>query len=101
MLSGKGYALVHGEKVPVIGSICMDQCMVDVIDVEEVKVGDEAVLFGTQGNNSIRIDELAMTLETIIYEIVCGIARRVPRVYIKNGVVYDYMDYVTGNTFMQ
>lgn len=82
-LSGKAQVLVHGVRVPVIGRICMDQCMLDVTQVQDVKIGDEAVLFGAQGDNVITVDELAEKLDTINHEIVCGISKRVPRVYIK------------------
>ncbi|MEL7610457.1 MAG: alanine racemase [Bacillota bacterium] len=92
-LSGQANALVHGIKVPVIGRICMDQCMLDVTDVQDVKIGDEAVLFGSQGDSFITIDEIAKKLDTINHEIVCGISKRVPRVYIKNGKVIDVANY--------
>lgn len=96
MLSGKAEALVKGRRVPVVGRICMDQCMIDVTDIEEVKVGDEVVLFGKQGNEFIHIDELAEKLDTINYEIVCMIGKRVPRVYVKNGKIIDIMNYIIG-----
>jgi alanine racemase len=96
-LTGKGYALVHGKKVQLIGRICMDQCMLDVTAIEDVRIGDVAVLFGEQGDKRITIDELAMKLGTINHEIVCGISRRVPRVYIKNNMVVDYTDHLTSS----
>ena len=95
MLSGKAEALVKGRRVPVVGRICMDQCMVDVTGIEDVKVGDEAVLFGKQGEGFIHIDELAEKLDTINYEIVCMISRRVPRVYVKDGKIVDVLNYLT------
>jgi len=94
MLSGKAEALVNGRRVPVVGRICMDQCMVDVTGIEDVKVGDEAVLFGKQGEGFIHIDELAEKLDTINYEIVCMISRRVPRVYVKDGKIVDVLNYL-------
>lgn len=94
MLSGKAEALVKGQRVPVVGRICMDQCMIDVTDIEDVKVGDEVVLFGAQGDGFIGIDELAEKLGTINYEIVCMISRRVPRVYVKNNEVVDVLNYL-------
>lgn len=96
MLSGKAEALVKGCRVPVVGRICMDQCMIDVTGIEDVKVGDEVVLFGKQGEGFISIDELAEKLDTINYEIVCMIGKRVPRVYIKNGKVVDVHNYLIG-----
>ena len=96
MLSGKAEALVKGRKVPVVGRICMDQCMIDVTGIDDVKVGDEVVLFGKQGENFIHIDELAEKLGTINYEIVCMISKRVPRVYIKDGKIVDVQNYIIG-----
>lgn len=96
MLSGKAEALVKGIRVPVVGRICMDQCMIDVTGIEDVKVGDEVVLFGKQGDGFIHIDELAEKLDTINYEIVCMISKRVPRVYIKNGKIVDVLRYIAG-----
>ena len=94
LLSGKAEALIKGIRVPVVGRICMDQCMIEVTGIEDVNVGDEVVLFGEQGQSFISIDELAEKLGTINYEIVCMIARRVPRVYIKNGKIVDVLNYL-------
>ncbi len=96
MLSGKAEALVKGKRVPVVGRICMDQCMIDVTGIENVAVGDEVVLFGKQGDGFIHIDELADKLGTINYEIVCMIGKRVPRVYIKDGKIVDVYNYIIG-----
>jgi alanine racemase len=96
MLSGKAEALVKGIRVPVVGRICMDQCMIDVTGIDDVNVGDEVVLFGKQNGNFIHIDELADKLGTINYEIVCMISKRVPRVYIKDGKIVDVQNYVIG-----
>ena len=96
MLSGKAEALVKGRKVPVVGRICMDQCMIDVTGMDDVKAGDEVVLFGKQDGNFIHIDELAEKLGTINYEIVCMINKRVPRVYIKGGKIVDVQNYIIG-----
>ncbi len=94
LLSGKAEALIKGIRVPVIGRICMDQCMIEVTGIEDVNVGDEVVLFGEQGQSFISIDELAEKLGTINYEIVCMIARRVPRVYIQDGKIVDVLNYL-------
>jgi alanine racemase len=82
LLSGKGRVLIHGQYAPVVGNICMDQCMVDVTDIPNVKKYDEVVLIGTQGDKTILADEIAEKTGTINYEIVCRIGKRVPRVYI-------------------
>lgn len=94
LLSGKAEALVKGKRVPVVGRICMDQCMIDVTNIPDVAVGDEVVLFGQQGEGFISIDEIAEKLETINYEVVCMISRRVPRVYVKNGEVVEVLNYL-------
>jgi alanine racemase len=83
LLSSRGQMLVHGERVPIVGRICMDLTMLDVGSIENVQVGDEAVIFGEQGNESLTVDEMASSLNTISYEIVSTISARVPRVYLK------------------
>ncbi len=86
-MANRGRVLVHGEYAHVIGAICMDQFMIDVTGIDGVKPGDPVTLFGTDGERSISVDELAAIQNTINYEIVCGIGKRVPRVYVKNGSV--------------
>lgn len=80
-LSNKGYVLVDGKRAPILGRICMDQTMIDVTHIESVKVGDIATLIGRQGDDEITADDIAKFAGTINYEIVCGVASRVPRVY--------------------
>lgn len=89
MLTGKGEALVNGRKVPIVGAICMDQCMIDVSEAPGAEPGDEVVLLGTQGDAVITAEEIADKLGTINYEVTCMIARRVPRVYVANGRAVD------------
>ncbi|SEQ09093.1 alanine racemase [Lachnospiraceae bacterium NE2001] len=91
-LSNLGRVLIHGEYAPIIGRVCMDQIMVDVTGIDEgkfefekVKVGDEVVLFGTQGENSISVEEIAEPANSFNYEAVCNISRRVERIYFKDG----------------
>lgn len=93
MLSGKGKVLVNDSIVPIIGNICMDQCIIDVTGLD-VKMGDEVVLFGGNNSNGISIDSVADLLNTINYEIVCMIDKRVPRLYIKDGKEIYFKDYV-------
>lgn len=81
LLSNKGSALVKGCRVPVVGRVCMDQCMLDVTDVPGVEVGDEAVLFGSQGEALLTVDEVAAKIGTINYEVLCMVSSRVPRKY--------------------
>lgn len=93
-LSNKGKVLINGKLVPIVGNVCMDQCMVDVSELDEVKVGDEVVLLGEQGNIKFNADDLAELLETINYEIICMIGRRVPRVYISGEKIVKIRNYV-------
>ena len=82
LLNQKAEVLVHGQRAPVVGSICMDQCMVNVTHVPGVEVGDEVVLIGSQGGETITVEEVAAKIGTINYEIPGMFSRRVPRVYI-------------------
>lgn len=82
-LSHKAHVLIRGTRVPLAGNICMDQCMADATDLADVRIGDEVVLFGSQGNQFVSIDEVAAWLNTINYEIPCMVSRRVPRIYLK------------------
>ncbi len=95
LLTGKANILVNGEIGPVVGKICMDQCMVDITDLKgEVKVGDEVVLFGRQGGSEISVEDVASAVGTINYEIVCLIGKRVPRVYLQGGKVRNVLNYL-------
>ena len=82
-LSGKGRVIVNGVYAPVVGNICMDQCMIDVTDVPGVKHGDEVVLMGSQGDLTILADEIGEKTGTINYEIVCAFGQRLPKVYVR------------------
>ena len=93
MLSGKASVMVKGMKAPIIGNICMDQCLVDVTGLD-VKMGDEVILFGGNDANGISIDSVSDLLNTINYEIVCMIDKRVPRVYIENNKETYSKDYL-------
>ena len=81
LLSHKAQALIGGKKFPIVGTICMDQCMIDVGD-EPVEIGQEVVLIGAQGEERITADDVAAELGTINYEVTCMLSDRVPRVYI-------------------
>jgi alanine racemase len=81
-LSNRGEAIVRGIRVPVAGRVCMDMTMLDVTDVPGVSEGDGVVLIGSQGNERITADDIAVQTGTISYEVLCGISSRVPRVYV-------------------
>jgi alanine racemase len=83
LLSSSGRMLVHGQRAPIIGRVCMDLTMLDVGHIDNVRMDDEVVIFGQQGNGSITVDEIASSLNTINYEIVSTITARVPRVYLR------------------
>ncbi len=87
--------LVNGQYAPIVGTVCMDQCMIDVTDIiGEVNTGDEVVLLGKQGGNQITVEELAKLADTIPYEIVCLIGKRIPRVYLRDGEVVHVHNYL-------
>ncbi len=90
-IAKKGRMLVHGVKVPIIGRICMDQCMIDVTNVHNIDKGDEAIIFGKEG---ITIDDVAEWLETINYEVACVIGKRIPRIYTRNGRAVKVLNYL-------
>ncbi|MBU3097950.1 MULTISPECIES: alanine racemase [Clostridium] len=94
LLFQKAKVIIKGEFAPVIGKICMDQCMIDITRINEVKVGDEVILIGEDGNNKFNADIVGGLIDTISYEIVCMIGKRVPRVYIKQGEVVKIKEYV-------
>jgi len=86
-----GYMMVTGKKAKIVGRICMDQTMLDVTDIEDVKTGDEVVVFGTGENGEPTADSLAENTGTINYETVCLVGKRVPRIYIKDGKIENVM----------
>ena len=80
-LSNKGTVIINGEYAPILGRVCMDQMMVDVTDIPDVVPETDVILLGTSGKKSVTADEMARICGTISYEIICGIGKRVPRVY--------------------
>ena len=84
----KGFVTINGKKAPILGVICMDQCMVDLTEILEAKVGDEAIIYGDGSNNTIDINEISKLAGTNKNEIVCRITRRTPRVYVKDNKIY-------------
>ena len=83
LLSNRADVLIHGRRCKVIGNVCMDQFMVDVSELDDVKCGDVVTLVGKDGNQEITLDELANLVGTINYELACDINVRATRVYIK------------------
>ncbi|WP_423243704.1 alanine racemase [Clostridium niameyense] len=93
-LSGKAKVIVNGHIVPVVGTICMDQCMIDVTDVENVNLHDEVVLLGKQGDAKFDAEDMADLIDSISYEVLCNIGRRVPRVYIEGEKIIKIKNYM-------
>lgn len=95
LLTGKSKVIVNGKIAPIIGRICMDQCMIDITDVPDVKVGDEVILIGKDNKgNKITADDIAISVGTINYEVICDISKRVPRIYTKDGKIFAVRNYV-------
>ena len=86
-----GYMLVNGQKAKIVGRICMDQTMLDVTDIDYVEQGDEVVVFGTGEHGEPTADLIAKNTDTINYEVVCLVGKRVPRIYYKDGVITEVM----------
>ena len=93
-LSGKFYVLIRGRRAPILGRVCMDQMMVDITDVPDVKIDDPVVLVGNDGNDVITIEQIAAAADSFNYEFVCGISRRVPRRYRQNGQIIKTVHYL-------
>lgn len=91
-LSGKAKVVVKKEKCDVIGRICMDQCMIDVTNVNNINAGDEVIIFGA---DTVTADTLASWLDTINYEIVCMMSKRIPRIFIQNGRTVNTLNYLS------
>jgi len=85
LLSNRGRMLVRGAQVPVVGRVTMDLTMVDLTDLPVAEVGDEVVLFGTQGESSVSLEQVAEWSETLPYEVMCTIGKRVSRIYVSGG----------------
>lgn len=92
-LSNRGRVLIKGKSFPIIGRICMDQFMVDISELPEIKQGDEVTLVGRDGDEYISIEEVADMSYSFNYEFVCDIGKRIPRVYYKGGKVVATKDF--------
>ena len=86
-----GYMLVNGQKAKIVGRICMDQTMLDVTEIDHIEQGDEVIVFGTGEKGEPTADTLAANTDTINYEVVCLVGKRVPRIYYKNGKMTEVM----------
>lgn len=93
-LSDKGFVLINGQIAPIIGTICMDQLMVDVTSINNIKSGDIVTLIGSDGKNIIRFEDISKLINCIPYETMCLVGKRVPRVYYKNGKKVEVTNYI-------
>lgn len=89
-LSGRAGFLIRGQNAPVVGRICMDLCMVDVTHIPGVMVGDEVTVIGA----GAPCEAMAAELDTIAYEVLCGINKRIPRIYLQNGKASEILQYI-------
>lgn len=93
--AGKEKVLINGRFAPIVGRICMDQCMIDITDIDGVEKGDEVIIIGEdEFGNRITADDLAKNIGTINYEILCDIGRRIPRIYKKDEKIVDVKNYI-------
>lgn len=99
LLSNKAQVLVDGTLCNIVGNICMDQCMIDVTNVNNIAIGDEVILFGMGDGAELSVESLADKMGTISYEILCNVSKRVPRIYIKNGMKEQSHNYLLDPPF--
>ena len=92
-LSNQGKVIIHGQFAPIIGRVCMDQFMVDVTEIDNVKTGDKAILIGKIGDKEITLEEIGAMSASFNYEAACDVGKRVPRVYIYQGKKVGTCDY--------
>ncbi len=94
LMNSKARVIINDKFAPVVGRICMDQCMIDITNIKGIEVGDEVILMGQSENCKFNADDMAEIMGTINYEIICMISKRVPRVYIKNNKVIKIRNYI-------
>ena len=93
-LSGKFHVLIRGKRAPILGRVCMDQLMVDVTDIPDTAVNDRVTLVGRDGEEVITMEDIAAAADSFNYEFVCGISRRVPRIYVSGGKTVHSVHYL-------
>ena len=93
-LSNKFYVLIRGKRAPILGRVCMDQLMVDVTAIPDVALNDRVILVGRSGSEEITMEQIAAAADSFNYEFICGISRRVPRVYSRRGKTVHSVHYL-------
>ncbi|NRY59805.1 alanine racemase [Clostridium beijerinckii] len=95
LLAKNAKVIINGQFAPIVGRICMDQCMIDITDINsDIKVGDEVIILGEQDGLRFNADNFAEIMGTINYEILCMLKYRIPRVYVKNGKIFNVRNYL-------
>lgn len=94
VLSGRISVIVNGTLAPVVGNICMDQCMVDISNIPGVQIGDEVTIFGGNSDRWNLLERLADAWGTINYEVLCQISKRIPRIYLQEGKPVSSLTYL-------
>ncbi|MCH5197568.1 MAG: alanine racemase [Oscillospiraceae bacterium] len=94
LCSNKTYMLVNGRRAKVLGNVCMDQTLIDVTGIPDVKAGSQITVFGSDNGAFLPVEELSKESGLINYELICALSRRVPRVYIKNNEIIETTDYM-------
>lgn len=95
LLAKNAKVIINGQFAPIVGRICMDQCMIDITDINgDIKVGDEVIILGEQNGLRFNADNFAEIMGTINYEILCMLKYRIPRVYVKNGKIFNVRNYL-------
>ena len=94
-LSNKGYVMINNKKAKILGKVCMDQTMIDVSDIDDVKIGDTALLYGEYKDMKLDIFEIAKLANTNVYDLICRINMRIPRVYLEENKVVRVVDYLS------
>ena len=88
-LSSKGHVIINGQYAPILGRVCMDQMMVDITGIDGVKIENDVTLLGSEGDCTITAEELGNMSESFNYEFICGVGKRVPRIFVLEGKVYE------------
>lgn len=94
-MSNVGYVMVKGKRAKILGKVCMDQMMIDVSHIDDIEIGDVVLLYGEYGSMKLDIFEVAKFAKTNVYDLLCRINMRIPRVYIKNNRVVRVVDYLS------
>jgi len=94
-LSNQGHVIIHGQYAPILGRVCMDQCMADVTDIPGVRMEDEVILLGESGQCRITMEEIGARSASFNYETACRVSQRVPRVYVYKGETVDFKSVLT------